>query len=212
MWNDKGGLELKQGLKFHFYISCLFLWLLLRNLDLTAFFFWSKYFCVVFILVSWCSVLFGSSVVLDLSYFHMETISHTQAYQFLYKFMMFIQGLKNGFWRYDTLRKGCLILIKVAVVGGVQSLNRVQLSVTLWTVAHQASLSLTISLSSPAHVHWISDAIQPSHPLLSPFPPFNLFHHQGLFQWVGCSHQVSKVLELQFQHQSFQCLFRVHFP
>ena len=39
------------------------------------------------------------------------------------------------------------------------------------------------------HVHWVSDAIQPSHPLLSPFPPaFNLSQHQGLFQWVSFSH------------------------
>ena len=38
---------------------------------------------------------------------------------------------------------------------------------------------------------------------------FNLSHHQGLFQWVGSSHQVAKVLELQ--HQSFQWIFRVDF-
>ena len=44
-------------------------------------------------------------------------------------------------------------------------------------------------------VHRIGDAIQPSHPLLSPSPPsFNLSYHQGLFQWVGSSHQVAKVL------------------
>ena len=54
------------------------------------------------------------------------------------------------------------------------------------------------------HVHWVSDAIQPSHPLLSPSPPaFNLFQCQGLYQWVSSSHQVAKVLELQLQHQSF---------
>ena len=48
------------------------------------------------------------------------------------------------------------------------------------------------------HVHWISDAIQPSHPLSSPSPPaFSLSPHQGLFRWVGCSHQVAKVLELK---------------
>ena len=46
------------------------------------------------------------------------------------------------------------------------------------------------------HVHWISDAIQPSHPLLPSSPPaLNLSHHQGLFQWVSSSHQVAKVLE-----------------
>ena len=47
-------------------------------------------------------------------------------------------------------------------------------------------------------VHHVGDAIQPSHPLLSPFcPTFNLYKHQGLFQWVSSSHQVAKVLELQ---------------
>ena len=56
------------------------------------------------------------------------------------------------------------------------------------------------------HVHWVGDAIQLSHPLFSPSPPtFNLSQHQGLFQWVGSSHQVAKVLEFQLQHQSF-CL------
>ena len=55
------------------------------------------------------------------------------------------------------------------------------------------------------HVHWVSDAIQPSHPLSSPSPPaFNPSQHQSLFQWVSSSHQVAKVLELQLQHQSFQ--------
>ena len=55
------------------------------------------------------------------------------------------------------------------------------------------------------HVHWVGDAIQPSHPLSSLSPPaFNLSQHQGLFQWVGSSHQVAKVLELQLQHQFFQ--------
>ena len=55
------------------------------------------------------------------------------------------------------------------------------------------------------HVLWVSDAIQPSHPLSSPSPPaFNLSQHQGLFKWVSSSHQVAKVLEFQLQHQSFQ--------
>ena len=63
------------------------------------------------------------------------------------------------------------------------------------------------------HVHWVSDAIQPSHPLSSPSPPaLNLFQHQGLFKRVGSSHQVAKALELQFQHhRSFQGIFRVDF-
>ena len=54
------------------------------------------------------------------------------------------------------------------------------------------------------HVHWVGDAIQPSHPLSSPSPPaFDLSQRQGLFQWVNSWHQMSKVLEFQLQHQSF---------
>ena len=61
-------------------------------------------------------------------------------------------------------------------------------------------------------VHWVSDAIQPSHHLSPSLPPaFNLSQHQGLFQWVGSSHQASKRLELKLQHQSFQWIFRVGF-
>ena len=69
-------------------------------------------------------------------------------------------------------------------------------------------------LPEPAqiHIHWVSDAIQPSRPLSSPSSPaFNLSQHQGLFQWVGSLHQVAKVLELQLQRQSFQWIFRTDF-
>ena len=56
---------------------------------------------------------------------------------------------------------------------------------------------------SQTHVHRVSDAIQPSHPLSSPSPPApNSSQHHGVFQWVNSSHEVAKVLE--FQLQSFQ--------
>ena len=59
--------------------------------------------------------------------------------------------------------------------------------------------------STQIHVHWVSDASQPSHPLLPPSPPaLNLSQHQGFFHWVSSSHQVAKMLEFQLQHQSFQ--------
>ena len=62
------------------------------------------------------------------------------------------------------------------------------------------------------HVHWVGDAIQPSHPLSSPSPPaLNLSQHQGLFKWVSSLHQMAKVLEFQLQHQSFQWIFRTDF-
>ena len=49
------------------------------------------------------------------------------------------------------------------------------------------------------HVHWVGDAIQPSHPLSSPSPPtFNLFHHQGLFKWVSSSHRWPKYRSFSF--------------
>ena len=55
------------------------------------------------------------------------------------------------------------------------------------------------------HVHWVSNAIQPFHSLLSPSPPaVNLSQHQGLFQWVSSLDQVAKILEFQLQHQSCQ--------
>ena len=54
------------------------------------------------------------------------------------------------------------------------------------------------------HVHRVSDAILPSHPLLSPSPAFSPSQYQGLFQLVSALHQVAKLLELQPQHQSFQ--------
>ena len=88
----------------------------------------------------------------------------------------------------------------------VQSLSRVQLFATPWITARQASLSITNSRSSlRLNVHWVSDAIQPSHPLSSPSPLApNPSHHQSLFLWVNSSHEVATVLEFQLQHHSFQ--------
>ena len=48
------------------------------------------------------------------------------------------------------------------------------------------------------HVHWVSDAIQPSHPLSPPSLTLNLSQHQGLFQWVGSLHQVAKYWSFSF--------------
>ena len=88
----------------------------------------------------------------------------------------------------------------------VQSLSRVSLFVTLMDhrtpglPVHHKLLEFT-----QTHLHWVSDATQPSHPLSSPSPlVFNLSQHQGLFKWVSSLHQVAKVLEFQLQHQSFQ--------
>ena len=93
-------------------------------------------------------------------------------------------------------------------------LSRLVMSDSLWPHGPQhARLSVLHCLLELAqtHVHWVGDAVQPSHPLLSSSSPaFYLSQHQGLFQWVA-SHQVAKVLEFQLQHQSFQWIFRVDF-
>ena len=85
-------------------------------------------------------------------------------------------------------------------------------SVTPWTAACQAFLFITNYRSPPKPVHWVGDAIQPSHPLSSPSPPaLNLSQHKGLFKWVSSSHQVAKMLEFQLPHQSFPWTPRTDF-
>ena len=80
---------------------------------------------------------------------------------------------------------------------------------TLWDPMNHSTPGLTVHHQLPeftqTQVHRVNDAIHLSHPLSSPSPPTpNHSQHQGLFQWVSYSHQVAKVLEFQFQHQSFQ--------
>ena len=101
-------------------------------------------------------------------------------------------------------------------LGSVQFSSVAQLCLTLCNPMDCSMPGFPVHHQLPeptqTHVHWVSDTIQPSHPLLSPSPPaFNLSQHQGLFQWVSSSHQVAKVLEFQLQHQSFQCMFRTDF-
>ena len=95
---------------------------------------------------------------------------------------------------------------------GLQFSLVIQLCQTLWDSmdcstpgfpVHHQLLEL-----AQIHVHWVGDAIQPSHPLSSPSLAFNLSQHQGLFKWVSSLHQVAKVLEFQLQHKSFQWTFK----
>ena len=99
-----------------------------------------------------------------------------------------------------------------AQFSSVQSLSCVWLFATPWTAALQASLSITNSRSLLTHVYWVGDAIQPSHPLLSPsLPSFKPSQHLGLLKWVSSPYQVAKVLGFQLEHQSFQWIFRTDF-
>ena len=87
----------------------------------------------------------------------------------------------------------------------VQSLSRVWLFAVPWTAAHQASQSFGTSWS----LLRLFPLSRWCHPTISSFVLPSIFH-QGLFQWVGSLHLVTKVLELQLQHQS-QWIFGVDF-
>ena len=85
----------------------------------------------------------------------------------------------------------------------------VQSCPTLWDPVNCSTPRLPVHHQLPeftqTHVHWVGDAILPSHPLSSPSPPArNPSQHQGLFQWVNSLHEMAKVLEFQPQYQSFQ--------
>ena len=112
----------------------------------------------------------------------------------------------GGFFTTEPWEKPLILIVDVV------SLSCVQFSTTSWTGAHQVSLLHYLPEFAQTHVHWVSDSIQASHPLLPPSPPtINLSQHQGLFQRVNSSHQVAKVLELQLRHKSFQWIFRVDY-
>ena len=93
--------------------------------------------------------------------------------------------------------------------GSIQFSSVAQLCPILWDPIIHSMPGLPVHHQLPeltqARVHWVGDAIPPSPPLSSPSPPApNLSQQLGLFQWVNSLHEVAKLLEFQFQHQSFQ--------
>ena len=62
--------------------------------------------------------------------------------------------------------------------------------------------------SCPLH-RWCHPTISSS--VILCYSHLNFTHHQGLFQWISFSQQVTKVLEFQLQHQSFQWIVRTNF-
>ena len=106
------------------------------------------------------------------------------------------------------LRKMCSVRYFLRKVGSVflcwvlsQFSSVAQLCPALWDPMDCSKSDMPVHHQLPelaqTHVHWVGDAIQPSHPRLSPSPPaFSLSQHQGLFQWISSLHHVAKVLEL----------------
>ena len=92
------------------------------------------------------------------------------------------------------------LLTTVGIIPTVQCSSVTQSCLTLCDPMNRSTPGLPVHHQLPeftqTHVHWVGDAIQPSHPLSSPSPPaLNTSQHQGLFQWVNSSHEVAKVLE-----------------
>ena len=97
----------------------------------------------------------------------------------------------------------------VGTISSVQCSSVTQQCPTLCDPMNSSTLGLPVHHQLPeftqTHIHRVSDAIQPSHPLSSPSPPApNPSQHQSLSQWVNSSHEVAKVLEFQLWHHSFQ--------
>ena len=122
---------------------------------------------------------------------YISTVFVLFVFQFIWIYHnLFIHSVSNGY--FSSAAQSCLILC-----------DRMKYSTPGFPVHHQL-LKL-----AQTHVHQIGDAVQPSHPLSSPSPPVvNLSQHQGIFQWVSSSHQVTKVSELQLRHQSFWWISR----
>ena len=103
-----------------------------------------------------------------------------------------------------------------SILGGGSVSQFSQSCPTLCNAMNRSTPGLPVHHKLPeftqTHAHWVGDAIQPSHPLSSPYPPApNPSQNQGLFQWVNSLHEVAKVLEFQLQHQSFQWTPRTDF-
>ena len=110
------------------------------------------------------------------------------------------EGLSTGNWLHSS----------------VQFRSVTQLCLTLCDPVDCRTPGLPVHHELPeftqTEVHWVCDAIQPSHPLSSSSPPtFNFSQHRSIFKWVSSSHQVAEVVEFQLQHQSFQRIFRIDF-
>ena len=114
------------------------------------------------------------------------------------------------------LGKNKVYLIVVCILNEFQFSSVTQSCPTLFDPLNRSMPGIPVHHKLPeftqTHAHRVSDAIQPSDPLLSHSPPApNPSQHQGLFQWVNnFSHEVAKALEFQLQHQSFQWIPRTY--
>ena len=141
----------------------------------------------------------------------LEKFSFFHGDQGLHRECPMIQAVKADGFLNPGPRKWCGVTSAISsqCLSSIQFSSVTQLCLTLCDPMNHSTPSLPVQHQLPefteTYVQWVSDAIQPSHPLLPPSPPApNPSQHQSLFQWVNSSHEVAKVLEFQLQHQSFQ--------
>ena len=106
-------------------------------------------------------------------------------------------------WSIFGERRVVISIFSYWFIGVIQFNSVSQLCPTLCDPMNPSMPGLPVHHQLPeftqTHVHWVGDAIQPSHPLSSPSPPApNPSQHQSLLQWVNSLHEVAKVLEFQF--------------
>ena len=140
---------------------------------------------------------------------HCDWVNYLTHFQFLIITSWPRLRILNSYFNYQV---GMIWTLFISVSSVQFSHSVISDSVTQWTAASQASLSITTpgacSNACPSSQWYhptISSSIVPFSSCLQSFP------NQGPFQWVSSLHQVAKVLEFQLQHQSFQWIFRTLF-
>ena len=114
---------------------------------------------------------------------------------FFLSISMYLFALPVCFFMLSTLS---ISILSVLIISSVQLLSHVRLCDPMNRSTPGLPVHHQLPESTQTHVHRVSDAIQPCHPLSSLSPPTpNPSQHQGLFQWVNSSHEVTKVLEFQ---------------
>ena len=140
-----------------------------------------------------------TTYILTVGTFHSLQLQTFDVYKFKWEVFFFCWGtvdLKFVSFKYTEK------VIQIYQLSSVQFISVAQSCLTLCDPMNCSTPGLPVHHQLPeftqTHVHWVSDAIQPSHPLSSPSPPApNPSQHQSLFQWVNSSHEVAKVLEFQ---------------
>ena len=112
--------------------------------------------------------------------------------------LMFVRGPPNSLCMWSVARVSwmCSGLLYLLLYSLVQLLSCVRLCDPMDCSSPGFPVHHQLPNLTQTHVLQVGDAIQPSHPLSSPSPPaFDLFQHQGLFQCVGSSHQMARVVD-----------------